>query len=271
MARARLIYPEFFDDPDIYKLEPVERYLLLGMLIYCADDYGRLRGDPAYLRKQIFGYDVEITTEEVQNWRDHILDVMQNIHKYQEEGESYLVFIKWFDWQKHRRYTESTLPDPSRDEPCLSDYFRRVDEIMEEKRTRSGGSQTRSDVGRTGSAVVKGSVVKRSVVKCSKVKGSEVNSCYSKTVKLYEQVIGGTLSPMIAEDLGEYGDKVSIEWMTAAFKIADERNARNWRYVKAILDRWIAEGKMSDERRSDGKQRTGGDRDPSDPRYWADA
>ena len=60
--------------------------------------------------------------------------------------------------------------------------------------------------------------------------------------QLYEQNIG-LLQPIIAEQLQEAEDTYPAEWIEEAFTIAAEQNVRNWRYVRAILDRWVAEGR----------------------------
>jgi len=60
--------------------------------------------------------------------------------------------------------------------------------------------------------------------------------------RLYEQNIG-SLTPMIADALGEAEDSYSTEWIQDAFRIAVENNKRSWRYVEAILKRWEREGR----------------------------
>lgn len=68
--------------------------------------------------------------------------------------------------------------------------------------------------------------------------------------ELYEQNIG-VLTPMIAEALREAEETFPPLWIEEAFKIAVENNARNWRYVYAILNRWQVEGKDDREDRRD--------------------
>lgn len=58
----------------------------------------------------------------------------------------------------------------------------------------------------------------------------------------YEQVIG-TISQPLVDDLEMYDEEFDFEWIKDAFKVAAEKNARNWRYVKKILDNWKANGK----------------------------
>ena len=68
--------------------------------------------------------------------------------------------------------------------------------------------------------------------------------------ELYEGHIG-VLTPMIAEALREAEDTYPSSWIEEAFKIAVENNARSWRYVSAILNRWQVEGRDEREDRRD--------------------
>ncbi len=81
---------------------------------------------------------------------------------------------------------------------------------------------------------------------------------------LYEQNIG-LLQPLIVEELREAEREYPPEWIEDAFRIAAQRNVRNWKYVRAILERWAREG------RDHEKDRRRGSTDPnrylSDPYY----
>lgn len=63
---------------------------------------------------------------------------------------------------------------------------------------------------------------------------------------LYEQNIG-LLQPLIAEELQEAELLYPMDWIEDAFRIAVENNVRNWRYIRAILERWRAEGRHDEE------------------------
>lgn len=67
--------------------------------------------------------------------------------------------------------------------------------------------------------------------------------------QLYEENIG-PLTPMIADALQEIEDTYPPLWIEEAFQIAVENNARNYRYILAILKRWQTEGR--DERKDRG-------------------
>jgi DnaD/phage-associated family protein len=63
---------------------------------------------------------------------------------------------------------------------------------------------------------------------------------------LYEQNIGA-LTPLIADMLREAEKEYPSAWFEEAFTIAVAKNARNWKYVEAVLKRWKEKGK--DERK----------------------
>ena len=68
-----------------------------------------------------------------------------------------------------------------------------------------------------------------------------------RIVELYEQNIG-LLQPLLAEELQEAELTYPADWIYDALKIAAERNARRWKYIKGILERWAREGREGDGR-----------------------
>ena len=60
--------------------------------------------------------------------------------------------------------------------------------------------------------------------------------------KLYEDHIGA-ITPIMAEFLMEAETTYPMDWITEAFELAIAKNARNWRYIEAILKRWQENGK----------------------------
>jgi DnaD/phage-associated family protein len=72
---------------------------------------------------------------------------------------------------------------------------------------------------------------------------------------LYESLIG-TLGPGIAEELTEAERLYPAEWLEAAFREAAAQNARSWRYITRILERWAAEGR--DHAKADTDPAAGG-------------
>lgn len=62
---------------------------------------------------------------------------------------------------------------------------------------------------------------------------------------LYEQNIGA-LTPMIRDELIAAQKEFPEGWIDEAMRIAVSSNKRNWRYVRAVLDRWQKEGKQNE-------------------------
>jgi DnaD/phage-associated family protein len=62
----------------------------------------------------------------------------------------------------------------------------------------------------------------------------------------YEENIG-PLTPMAGELLKQAALSFPEEWIREAMHIAVANNARNWKYVSAILDRWASEGKAREQ------------------------
>jgi DNA replication protein len=60
--------------------------------------------------------------------------------------------------------------------------------------------------------------------------------------QLYEDNIG-LLSPILADELRDAEESYPASWIEDAFRIAVSKNARNWRYIRTILERWATEGK----------------------------
>lgn len=75
----------------------------------------------------------------------------------------------------------------------------------------------------------------------------EVREDVPNIFRLYEDHIG-PLTPMIAENLRDAEQYYPLEWVEDAIRLAVENNARNWRYVNAILVRWKEKGR--DERKN---------------------
>ena len=63
---------------------------------------------------------------------------------------------------------------------------------------------------------------------------------------LYEDNIG-VLTPMIADALKEAEATYPPGWIEEAMRLAVEGNKRNWRYIRAILDRWQQEGRVREK------------------------
>lgn len=117
MPKPRVIDSGFFDDLDIAQLTRDERLLMIAIVSRCADDYGRLIAHPAYLRKQAFGYDEDISIDDVTLMRAHILENCRNVLLYEIDGQEYICLTNWAKYQKIRYHVPSKLPAPPQESP----------------------------------------------------------------------------------------------------------------------------------------------------------
>lgn len=95
--RKRSLDPGFWDDPDIARLQPLDRLLCVG-IISLSDDWGNLLADEFYLKKKLFGYD-DISLEEVAAMRDRIFEQCRNFIRYEVDGQTY---VHLANWEKHQ-------------------------------------------------------------------------------------------------------------------------------------------------------------------------
>lgn len=69
---------------------------------------------------------------------------------------------------------------------------------------------------------------------------------------LYEKNIG-PLTPILSQVLQEAEKEYPREWIEEAFRTAVLKNARNWRYIEAILRSWKEKGRDETNRRDTEK------------------
>lgn len=70
----------------------------------------------------------------------------------------------------------------------------------------------------------------------------DVHAEHPNIFRLYEANIG-PLTPLIADALRDAEKTYQAIWIEDAFRIAVERNKRNWHYIEAILHRWQEGGR----------------------------
>jgi DNA replication protein len=71
---------------------------------------------------------------------------------------------------------------------------------------------------------------------------------------LYEQNVG-VITPLIADELRDAEKQYPPDWINDAFRLAVTRNARNWRYIDAILRSWKEKGRDERDQRSTQEDR----------------
>ena len=109
MARRRMIDPNFWQSEDISRLSVFERLFFIGMFSN-ADDEGKGRANPNYLRSIIMPYD-DISQETVKKAIENISRIT-SIIIYEVDGNQYYKFENWSKWQRVDKPQKSLIPDP---------------------------------------------------------------------------------------------------------------------------------------------------------------
>jgi DNA replication protein len=69
-------------------------------------------------------------------------------------------------------------------------------------------------------------------------------------IGLYEQNIG-LVTPMLVDELREAEERYPREWIEEAMREAVRANARSWRYVSKVLERWAVNGRQDAPHRAE--------------------
>lgn len=114
MARIRSVKPEFWDDRKLAKRASRDARLLYIALWNLADEWGRLNGDPQWIKGQVFSYDDDLDCAAIAK----MLEELENpaigaVVAYEADGDPYLFLPKL---AKHQRLepekVRSRLPEP---------------------------------------------------------------------------------------------------------------------------------------------------------------
>ena len=109
MARRRLIAPGIWQSGHFKRFNFRQRLLWIGVITR-ADDTGKLKGEPAVLKAEIFPFDaigVGVIDEDLAKLEQEGL-----IRRYEVAGDRYILIVKWKRYQKPSHPTPSTIPDP---------------------------------------------------------------------------------------------------------------------------------------------------------------
>lgn len=109
MARKRMIDPSFWDDETLGVMSSDHRILFIACLSN-ADDEGRLKGSPEFLRKMAFGYRDDISVSDVDQWIRELCASVRGLVRYVVDGRTYIEFTNWGKYQTINRPSKSSIP-----------------------------------------------------------------------------------------------------------------------------------------------------------------
>lgn len=109
MAR-RMIDDSMWANERFAEMPMGARLLQIGIINH-ADDQGRMKANPAYLRAQVFPYD-DVSTTDIQQWLN-IMAHNDTIILYEADGRQYIQLNNWWRYQSLQYAQPSQHPRPA--------------------------------------------------------------------------------------------------------------------------------------------------------------
>lgn len=250
MANKRLIYQDMFEDDEVGMMPVEVRLLWVGLITAVADDQGRLIDNASLIKSKVFVYDSDITEAMINNWLKLLQDD-EMIIRYKSGNKKLIQISKWWDYQTPSWASESKYDAPPTwvDRVKVHTTGNKVKVINWDK-TGGLSNDVRTDVPTpVDSLYIKGDVKGEGDIEDDiDIEAEPVSTTTAGAVFSAYQHEMGVITPHIAERIKDACDLYPESWLIDAFKIASEKNARNMKYVDAILQRWKAEGKDNGKR-----------------------
>jgi len=110
MTRRRMIHDNFFQSEGVADWSIRQRLLAIG-LIALADDQGRLKGNPFWVKANVFPYD-DIPTSDIDVDLAEIESRNDTIIRYEVDGRDYIQLTHWWEYQNLQWAKPSSCPAP---------------------------------------------------------------------------------------------------------------------------------------------------------------
>lgn len=113
MARKRMIDPGIWSSEDFSKLTSFSKLVFIG-LFSLADDEGRGKANPSYLKSMLFPYEEGIRSADIKKTLQEIASTMSVIF-YTHDEKEYYALKSWGRFQTINRPSPSDIPAPASD------------------------------------------------------------------------------------------------------------------------------------------------------------
>lgn len=110
MARKRMLSPDIWESESFSLLSDLAKITFIG-LISLADDDGRGKANPAFIKSTLFPYDEKRRVADIKSALSEIARCMST-QFYSVDGNDYYFLKNWTKWQKIDKPTKSKLPPP---------------------------------------------------------------------------------------------------------------------------------------------------------------
>ena len=116
MARSRMIKIDFWHDEKLASISMQARLLYIG-LWNLSDDYGVVKGNPNWIKNNMFPYD-DLALIEFTIWLDELIN-LKRLAPFSANGERYLFIVNFKKHQKVDRPSK-TIRNPAPPTEILS-------------------------------------------------------------------------------------------------------------------------------------------------------
>ena len=113
MARSRVIKPEFWSDEKLARVSRESRLTFAGLWT-TSDDYGVTKGSAAWIKSQVYPYDEDISSADVQRWLDD-LERHGFIKHFYVNGEKFYHIKHFSEHQRVDKPSRTRNPEPPAD------------------------------------------------------------------------------------------------------------------------------------------------------------
>jgi len=221
----RILKDSICTSPNIDALSREAEAFFYRLLVQC-DDFGRMDARPAILRARCYPLRLDaVTDKHVSAWLTELVGV-DLVLLYTVDGRQYL---QMRTWERHQqvRAKRSKYPDPqSFDSNCNQAQSNVPDNEYD------NGIQSESNP-----VVV---VVAPAPPAAAPVVEPDTQAANAAVFKCWQDNIPGTLTTVIADDLGDLIDTYGPDAVIRAIGESTRANVRNMRYISGILKNWAA-------------------------------
>jgi DnaD/phage-associated family protein len=240
-----MIDPEIWQSEDFSKLSLLARLIFIG-LFSNADDYGRGRAKPVYIRSLVFPYDDNIKVQDVEKALKEIKAIMSIVF-YESNENQYYSLVNWDKWQRVDKPQKSKIPPPpdsENDSRLIPESFSTDSRTIPEQ--ASTDSRTIPEQFLPKRKERKGREYKENIKeKEGEQKGSvpaAVDPDLLLVMGTYQEKINPMASGEVLAGLREYLGVMHPEVILRAFDIALDERKPTWSYINGILRAWKAKG-----------------------------
>jgi DNA replication protein DnaD len=255
-----MINSDLFSDDIFMELDDVTRLVWIGLIVMSADDQGRLQDNELLIKSQIFPMDNK-SPDKIKSSLD-ILEGHGMIYRYKSGNKKLIQIVNWWKHQAPSWAAASLYPAPD----GWTDRVKvnsKGNKVLMENWTEQGGfmevptkvpTQVPTQVPTSAGAEVPDQVVFKVKVK-DKIKVKLTEEEEDARAKKIADILNsyfdeiGNITPIIKSEITEMLDSgVPHEWFGLAFRECAANDVRTWAYARAIIVRWLSDGKVSDNR-----------------------